>query len=57
MITKFETWDTDRLEDYRDDVEFDYIEKCSDPRWDMSIVVGLREELIVIDNELGKRGV
>lgn len=57
MITKFSTWDTNKLQDYRDDVEFDYMEKCSDPRWDMGIVVGLREELIVLDNELSKRGV
>ncbi len=56
MITKFESWDTDKLEDYRDDVNYDYLAKCEDPRWDMSIVIGLREELIVLDDELSKRG-
>ena len=57
MITKFSTWDTDKLQDYRDEVESDYFDKCSDPRWTTEIVVGLREELIVLDDELSKRGV
>lgn len=55
MITPFHDYSTYDLEDHRIAVEEEYIEKSSDPRYDTSIIIGLREELICIDNELQKR--
>ena len=57
MITKFSTWDTDKLQNYCDEVEANYLDAASDPRTTTEIVVGLREELIVLHDELSKRGV
>lgn len=55
MITPFHDYSTYDLEDHRIAVEEEYIEKSSDPRYDTSIIISLREELICIDDELQKR--
>ena len=57
MITKFSTWNTEKLESYCDEVESKYLDAASDPQTTTEIVVGLREELIVLHDELSKRGV
>ena len=57
MITPFENMGTIQLEAHRDQIEAEYFEKASDHRYTTEVVIALREELVVIDNELSKRGV
>ena len=57
MITPFENMGTIQLEAHRDQIEAEYFEKSSDHRYTTEVVIALREELVVIDNELSKRGV
>ena len=56
MITKFSTWDTDKLENYYDELGANYLDAASDPQTTTEIVVGLREEFIALHDELSKRG-
>ena len=57
MITPYENMGTIALEAHRDQVEAEYLEKASDWRYTREVVISLREDLVVIDDELAKRGV
>ena len=56
MITPFENMYSLELQAHRDQISAEYIDKCSDPRYTTEVVIALREELIMIDEELSKRG-